>query len=92
MSGEWRQREEADCSPRFSCSGDGGALLQWQYIHEPQGWRKLGGPAFPRGQGVAQGPGIRGKWNQEPEEEISARRGSGRRRRGIIGREGGIHP
>ena len=43
------------------------------------------------GQGVAQGPGIRGKWNQEPEEEISARRGSGRQRRGIIGREGGIH-
>ena len=54
MSGEWRQQVEAVCYPRFSCSGDGGALLRWQQIHKPRSWRKLGGPAFPRGQWVAQ--------------------------------------
>ena len=48
------------CSPRFCCSGDGGALLYWQYLHKPRGCRKLSGPAFFKGQGVAQGPAIRG--------------------------------
>ena len=48
------------CSPRFCCSGDGVALLHWQYLHKLRGCSKLSGPAFLKGQGVAQGPVIRG--------------------------------